>query len=166
MTSPVHVPRWGTFVKADVGGSAAGLALRTDVRNHDKSAKTVRVVSTVVGPSGETVGRATSTPASIGNGDEHTYEQKMDVKQPKMWSLEERNLYKLVTELQCDGSTVDRYETRFGIRTVAFDAENDARCGCSPRPSESGLNRDRPIDAEHTRDAQCRRQPFPAGSRR
>ena len=30
-TSPVHMPRWGTFVKADVGGGAAGLAIRTEV---------------------------------------------------------------------------------------------------------------------------------------
>ena len=51
-TSPVHVPRWGTFVKADVGAGAASLAIRTDVVNHDKTAQKVRVVSTVLGPSG------------------------------------------------------------------------------------------------------------------
>src|SRR6266568_515799 len=66
-TSPVHVPRWGTFVKADVGTGAAGLAIRTDVVNHDKTAQKVRVVSTVFSPSGETVGKTTSTPASIPN---------------------------------------------------------------------------------------------------
>ncbi len=40
-----------------------------------------------------------------------------------MWSLEERNLYKLLTEVQVDGKVVDRYETPFGIRSVEFDAE-------------------------------------------
>jgi beta-galactosidase len=122
-TSPVHVPRWGAFVKADVGANAASLAIRTDVVNHDKTAQKVRVVSTVISPSGETVGKSTSTPASIPNGDEKTFALKIDVKQPKLWSLEERNLYKLVTELQTESGTVDRCETRFGIRTVAFDGE-------------------------------------------
>jgi beta-galactosidase len=40
-----------------------------------------------------------------------------------LWSLEERHLYKLVTEVQADGQVVDRYETPFGIRTAEFDAE-------------------------------------------
>jgi beta-galactosidase len=122
-TNPVHVPRWGTFAKADVQAASASLAIRTEVNNHDKTPQNVRVVSTVLGPSGETIGRATSSPAKIANGDEHTYEQKIDVKQPKLWSLEERNLYKLVTEVQTESGTVDRTETRFGIRTVAFDAD-------------------------------------------
>ena len=42
--------------------------------------------------------------------------------QPALWSLEERNLYTLVTEVESDGEVVDRYETRFGIRTMNFDA--------------------------------------------
>ena len=117
-TNPVHIPRWGTFVKANVAQGAAGLAIRTEVTNHDKSPQKVRVLSTVLGPSGETVGKATSSAASIPNGDDNTFEQKIDVKQPQLWSLEDRKLYKLVTELQTESGTVDRYETRFGIRTV------------------------------------------------
>jgi beta-galactosidase len=40
-----------------------------------------------------------------------------------LWSLEERNMYKLLTEVQLDGKAVDRYETPFGIRSVQFDAQ-------------------------------------------
>ena len=122
-TNPVHIPRWGTFVKADVGKDAASLTILTEVTNHDKSPQKVRVLSTVLGPSGETAGRATSSAASIPNRDDYTFEQTIDVKQPQLWSLEDRKLYKLVTELQTESGTVDRFETRFGIRTVAFDAE-------------------------------------------
>lgn len=122
-TTPVHVLRWGTFVKADVKGGQADLSIRTEVNNHGKAAQNVRVVSTVLSPSGDSAGRATSSPTSIPNGEEHTYEQKIEVNEPMLWSLEERNLYKLVTELQTESGVVDRYETRFGIRTVAFDAD-------------------------------------------
>ena len=46
------------------------------------------------------------------------------MKSPALWSLEQRNLHKLVTELfDAANALVDRYETRFGIRTCAFDAE-------------------------------------------
>jgi beta-galactosidase len=121
-TNPVHVPRWGTFVKAEIQSGSAGLSIRTEVANHGKDSQNVRVLSTVLSPSGETVGRATSSAAKIANGDDHTYEQKIDMKQPRLWSLEERNLYKLVTEVYVGDEVADRYETRFGIRSVAFDA--------------------------------------------
>ena len=41
----------------------------------------------------------------------------------RLWSLEERNLYKLVTEVRTGGDVVDRYETPFGIRSIRFDPE-------------------------------------------
>ena len=47
----------------------------------------------------------------------------MTVAQPQLWSLEERNLYTLLTEVRDGGDVVDRYETRFGIRSIRFDAQ-------------------------------------------
>ena len=122
-TNPVHVRQWGTLVKSDMKGSQAGLSIRTEVNNHGKGAQNVRVISTVLNPSGDAVGRATSSPKSIPNGEEQTFDQKIDVNQPLLWSLEDRNLYKLVTELQTESGVADRYETRFGIRSVKFDAD-------------------------------------------
>ena len=120
-TNPVHVPQWGTFVKADVKNGAASLSISTEVSNHDSTAQKVRVVSTLLSPSGETVGSATSAPQSIAGGEGGAFTQKVNVSKPLLWSLEERNLYRLVTELQTENGVVDRYQTRFGIRTVGFD---------------------------------------------
>ncbi|MFM2294284.1 MAG: hypothetical protein RLZZ350_697, partial [Verrucomicrobiota bacterium] len=39
------------------------------------------------------------------------------------WSPESPKLYKLVATIEDDGKVVDRVETSFGIRTVAFDAD-------------------------------------------
>jgi beta-galactosidase len=122
-SNPVHVRQWGTLVRPDLKPGEASLSIRTEVNNHGKSARNVRVISTVLSPSGGSVGKAASSPASISAGEEQTYEQRLVVKQPALWSLEERNLYKLVTEVQADNEIVDRYETPFGIRSVAFDAQ-------------------------------------------
>ena len=43
---------------------------------------------------------------------------------PMLWSPESPKLYKLITTVESDGKIVDRVETEFGIRTVAFDATN------------------------------------------
>ena len=93
------------------------------MENHAKGAQNVRVISTILDPSGKEVGKAASQPAAISEWGERTYEQQVAVKQPALWSLEERNLYKLVTEVESGGTVTDRYETRFGIRDLKFDAE-------------------------------------------
>ena len=49
--------------------------------------------------------------------------QQTEVHDPVLWSPETPNLYKLVTTLATGGKVVDRTETEFGIRTLAFDAD-------------------------------------------
>jgi beta-galactosidase len=121
-TNSVYVPQWGTFIKSDIKNGMATLSISTEVINHDKAPQRVRLISTVLSPSGEPVGNATSAPQSIGNDEKATFAQKINISNASLWSLEERNLYRLVTELQTERGLTDRYETRFGIRSVAFDA--------------------------------------------
>jgi beta-galactosidase len=123
-TNALHVRKWGTFVSAEVRAGAATLSIRTQLDNHGQSAQTARVVSTILDPSGKEVAKAATAQVSILERGEHTFEQKMDVSRPLLWSLEERNLYKLVTEVRAGGEIVDHYETPFGIRSLRFDAEN------------------------------------------
>ena len=122
-TNPIHVKQWGTFAHAQVRPGEATVRIRTEVENHGKGARSTRVTSTILDPAGKTVGKAATLPASLVEGGEHVYEQQVVVKAPALWSLERRNLYKLVTEIQADGAVTDRCETPFGIRTCAFDPE-------------------------------------------
>jgi beta-galactosidase len=122
-TAPIHVKKWGTFARAQVKQGAATVSIRTEVENHGNGAQSVRVISTVLDPSGKEVEKAASAPASVAEWGERTYEQQVEVKQPALWSLEERNLYRLVTEVESSGAVTDRYETRFGVRSLRFDAD-------------------------------------------
>ncbi|MBN9658080.1 MAG: DUF4982 domain-containing protein [Acidobacteria bacterium] len=121
-TAPVHVKKWGTFATAKVQPGSATVALQTEVQNHGKGEQNVRVISTLLDPAGKEVGKAASQPSSVAEFGERTYTQQVVVNQPALWSLETRNLYKLVTELESGGIVTDRYETRFGIRDLKFDA--------------------------------------------
>ena len=123
-TAPVHVKKWGTFARAEWKPGEAAVSIRTEVENHGNGAQNVRVISTVLDPSGKAVGKAAAAPASVPEWGERVYEQQVAVKQPALWSLEERNLYKLVTEVESGGVITDRYETRFGIRSLRFDPES------------------------------------------
>src|SRR5277367_582946 len=122
-TDPVHVKRWGTFVQSQVQAGQATLSIRTDVVNEGHSAQNARVISTILDPSGQPVGNVAASPASVAANGEQRYEQTVAVKQAVLWSLEERNMYRLVTEVETNGQVVDRYETPFGIRTMEFDPQ-------------------------------------------
>ena len=123
-THPVHVKQWGTFVSAKVAGSDATITIRTEVDNHGKDEQNARVTSTILDPSGQAVGRPVTTPLlPVAAGGEQAFQQVVFLRRPLLWSLEERNLYRLVTEVSAGGEIVDRYETPFGVRTIAFDAQ-------------------------------------------
>ncbi|MBL8208793.1 MAG: beta galactosidase jelly roll domain-containing protein, partial [Blastocatellia bacterium] len=123
-TALVHVKKWGTLATAKIQSGQATVSIRTEIENHSKDAANVRVISTLIDPAGKQVGKTTSTPSSIASFDEHAYEQQIAVRQPAVWSLEERHLYRVITEVESQGAITDRYETRFGIRDLKFDPDN------------------------------------------
>ena len=122
-THPVHIKQWGTLVRSEIRSTGAKLSILSEVENHGNASSNVRVISTIVDPSGSAVAKDVSTSATIATRDQHGFTQDIVISRPALWSLEERNLYKLLTEVQVDGREVDRYETPFGIRSVQFDAK-------------------------------------------
>ncbi len=120
-TNPVHVRQWGTFVSSELKPGSAALSIRTELVNDMPEAKDARVVSTILDPDGKEVGKSVTASVSLAAGGEQEVEQKIAVSQPRLWSLEECHLYSLVTEIRSGGDVVDRYVTRFGIRSIAMD---------------------------------------------
>jgi beta-galactosidase len=130
-TNPVHVKQWGTFVHSEIEPGAAMLTIRTEVVNDGngdgkgdgQAAASARVVSTVLDPRGKAVGKMVTATVSIAAGAEQDFEQKMIIGAPQLWSLEDGNIYTLVTEVRVGGDVADRYESRFGIRSIKIDAQ-------------------------------------------
>ena len=82
-TNPVHVKKWGTFVTSEVQSGEATLSIRTEVENHGKAAQNVRVVSTVLDPVGQAVGKARHSPQNPSQGEEQQpTSRRSSVKQP------------------------------------------------------------------------------------
>ena len=122
-TNPVHVRQWGTLVASEVKAGAATLSIRTEVCNEGHAASDVRVISTLLDPVGRPAGKAVTATSNIPVGGELIFEQKINVAKPVLWSLEDRNLYTMVTEVRAGGDVADLYETLFGIRTIKFDPQ-------------------------------------------
>ncbi|HEV2454724.1 MAG TPA: glycoside hydrolase family 2 TIM barrel-domain containing protein, partial [Verrucomicrobiae bacterium] len=138
---------WGVYVTSEVAdittAPSAKLQIETTVANRLDSNVECSVVSTILDPEGKAVATATNTvrapgrmipseiharpvfsgdidqPSDLHEGTKLT--QEINLSSARLWSLEERNRYTLVTEIFWSGKRVDRQTQKFGIRTLRFD---------------------------------------------
>jgi len=123
-TAPLAVAPDGTFVYTEFkNNSATGAAtarIQTDLENSQNRAVEAKVEWEIAGPDGKVVATATAS-MHMDPWKHSTLMAIAPVPDPTLWSPESPRLYRLVTTIEADGQTVDRVETKFGIRTMAFD---------------------------------------------
>lgn len=130
-TAPVHVAQWGAYVTTPViTADAASVYVEAAVQN-DTAAKVIVQVATrlyALGADGLRVSDpvASADPSAVtpvAAGRQVLVSQSLSVPRPKLWGLKHPNRYVAVTTVTQGGRVVDTTETPFGIRTVAFTAD-------------------------------------------
>ena len=125
-TSPLAVAPDGVFVysrfKNNLAVGPAEVRLQARLHNAAREAASASVIWTVIAPNGKLVAMVQRA-AKLLAGAGLDVEQSARVDAPELWSPETPRLYRLRTEVISAGKIVDRVETEFGIRTVAFDAD-------------------------------------------
>ncbi|MEO6452472.1 MAG: hypothetical protein ABIN97_00260 [Ginsengibacter sp.] len=83
----------------------------------------IQYCSNTVNCEGKTIASGSVNNLSLSSYQENNFSNPLQVNNPVLWSIEEPYLYKLITSI-VDGETlIDQYETKFGIRTIRFDAK-------------------------------------------
>ncbi len=90
--------------------------------NSGKQAAAVSVEVTVYDPAGKQVARQVR-PARVGVLTQGTVHVPLTVARPALWSLEQTNLYRVVTRVLQDGKAIDETSLQTGFRTIRFDAQ-------------------------------------------
>ncbi len=114
----LQVAPWGTFVEAE----GPALTVETTVRNDYPESRSFTLVSQAMDPAGKTAG-SVSTREEIAAGKKATFTQHVRLREARLWSLEQPNLYKLATAIRVGDRAVDEESTEFGIRSIRFDPE-------------------------------------------
>ncbi|HSB97883.1 MAG TPA: beta galactosidase jelly roll domain-containing protein [Spongiibacteraceae bacterium] len=119
----VHVDSWGaTITTPDISASRAKVRVVTPVINAGDASVDARLISRVVNAMGVEVARKEAkTPLNAAASQD--IEQELEVAKPLLWSTETPNLYTLIQEVRIDDCVVDSRSTRFGIRSISFDAK-------------------------------------------
>ncbi len=121
VTDLVHIPTWGTFVTTpEVTAQRATVKVRTEIAASGD--REVSLESSVVDAAGAVVARVSATAALRGGG-ARVVEGTLTVTKPELWDIDHPYLYTLVSEVRAGKQVLDRYETPFGIRSIAFDKQ-------------------------------------------
>jgi beta-galactosidase len=119
---PLHIPQWGTVVRTDLRSDGALVHMATDVVNSGAAPVSAALRHSLVGPNGTVAATLPDIVLQLAAGEQRTLEQQTMIAAPQLWSLDQPNLYLLRSEIHSAGSAIDQVDTRFGIRTIAFDA--------------------------------------------
>jgi beta-galactosidase len=111
----------GVFVTfPNVSSRAATVQIRTSVQNDSVAIRQCTVVQELTDPKGVVVTRTTSTQA-LDAGAVATFDQKLQVSNPRLWHPNRPHLYTLRTRVFGNDEPVDEQVTRIGIRHIRFD---------------------------------------------
>ena len=129
-TSPLAIAPDGIFVysrfKNNVPGNNVEIHIQTRLLNAQTNSAPATLRFQIISPEGKAIA-AERNSADVKAWAKCDVNAAIKFRSPELWSPESPKLYRLVTTVESNGKMVDRQETGFGIRTVAFDANQGSR---------------------------------------
>lgn len=120
---PVHIDLWGTFVSTPrVSAAKADVKLETSIKNNSSVNANCTVIAEIINQYGVNVGSHT-TRLIVKPGMVQKADQQIAVAQPSLWSHKSPYLYQVRTTVKNGKKIIDQTTTKFGIRTVQWDAD-------------------------------------------
>lgn len=120
--APVHIDRWGVYVKTQVQGADAAAAVEATVCNENTESCLAQVRTTLLGPDGRAAAVAEAQ-GMVPAGGKVVLTGSAQVQGAQLWSCESPSLYTARTQVLVGGEVVDEYDTTFGFRTVEYTLE-------------------------------------------
>ena len=121
--APMHIPLYGVFVHSEVKRHSATVTVSTDVFNQAYIAASCAVQSTIFDSDGHPIAGTTTKSFHLRDYERQSIQQELSVTNPRLWSIENPNLYSLVSLVKVGQNVIDSVRTTFGIRTVTFDKD-------------------------------------------
>lgn len=122
-TNSLHVPADGTFVSTTkLSNTSAQLASKVAVVNEGSKSYQFKIVQTVLDAAGKSIATTTIDNLQLKPMETKEYETNLTIDNPKLWSVDQPYLHKMVTTIYAGNVLTDTQTTIFGIRMVYFDA--------------------------------------------
>src|SRR5204862_4021954 len=108
--------QWATFISTpQVAADQSTVRVESAVINQSNAPQTVALQITLLGPDGKTVQTAEAAPQRIEAGKAGNLRQDISVKNPRLWNLDQPNLYHAIVRVRAGNTTLDHEVIDFGI---------------------------------------------------
>ncbi len=114
----VHLEKDEQFAYSQVKGNKATVFVESTLRNEGLQAASATVHSYFADRNGRMVSRSPEQKIILQPRGSQKIKQSLPVSSPRLWSLEDPYLYRVVTVIVLNGSRMDSLVHRFGIRTI------------------------------------------------
>jgi hypothetical protein len=121
--NPVHIAQWGVYAYPEVSKGSGTLNVEVSVENSSAAKASLVIVNELIAKDGKTVAKS-SDKVQVAAGQSGKISAKLKVKNPKLWDLDNPNLYQLKTTVLKDGKQLDVANLQTGFRSFTFDPDN------------------------------------------
>ncbi|MBK7106481.1 MAG: DUF4982 domain-containing protein [Ignavibacteriae bacterium] len=122
ISDPIHINIWGTNISTPKASMEnTDVRTFTKITNSNKSEEKIILKSLVIDPNGNEIFQEIDTSQFKG---EYEFEQWFRFPNPKLWDVENPNLYSLKSIVIVNNRIVDTLTSRFGIRSIKFTADD------------------------------------------
>ncbi|MFC5683059.1 sugar-binding domain-containing protein [Flavobacterium sp. MAHUQ-51] len=119
--NPIHIAQWGVYAFPEVTKKTGILNVEVEVQNSSNQKANLTVVNELISNDGTIVAKSTNSIAVVANQN-GKIATKLKVNNPKIWDIENPNLYQLKTSVLNGGKLIDHSLTQTGFRSFTFDA--------------------------------------------
>ncbi|MET4083887.1 beta-galactosidase [Pedobacter sp. UYP30] len=120
---PIHVKQWGVaFSTPKVSKESASAMAKISVQNETSKTEEVTIKATLTDMENKVI---SSSQTKIKTAKNSIAESAISliIKNPKLWSVDDPNLYQLTIKTYVTGKETDKYTDEVGIRSFYFDAD-------------------------------------------
>ncbi len=119
----LHFEENGVFIYSEVKGKNAQINIEASIQNEQFSGVQFTVYSYLTDRNGKRLAKTKPRVLELAPNAQTTIKQQINLQHPRLWSLKDPYLYKVVSIIKSDGQVIDSLKQRIGIRTIRLDAK-------------------------------------------
>lgn len=121
-SNPVHIAQWGLYAYPTVNNNQHSLNIEVEIENGTSQSQNLTIENELLDKSGNIVAK-NSNKLNVAASQSSKSLNKLKVKNPVLWSLDNPCLYELKTTLLANGKVIDTSTVSTGFRYFTFNPD-------------------------------------------
>ncbi|MEY5068538.1 MAG: hypothetical protein RLZ47_400 [Bacteroidota bacterium] len=117
----LHFEQNGVFVYSDVKDKSAQINIEASIQNEQLSGANFTIYSYLTDRNGKRLAQTKPQAVELASNAQTTVKQQIHLPHPRLWSLKDPYLYKVVSIIKSGEQVIDSVKQRIGIRTIRLD---------------------------------------------